>query len=85
MTKDKTPSSLLFPDHWHKQVVVDAVGAGVRMCTARSQCRTALRRPGEWSQPAKKTDRIVQIGAPADEFRLVRKSEELFAAAPSVS
>ena len=30
------------PDHWHKQLVVDAV-ARARMCTVRSPCRTAPR------------------------------------------
>src|SRR5712672_3364953 len=41
------------PDHWHKQVVVDAVGAG-KGCIARSPCRTAPQMARPWSQPLRR-------------------------------
>ena len=37
------------PDHWHKQITVDAIRAG-RMCTARSLWRTPSVRVRRWSQ-----------------------------------
>ena len=56
------------PDHWHKQVVVDSLAAGKDVYCEKPMSHTPA--DGlEMVAAAKKTGRIVQIGAQRDEFR----------------
>ncbi len=66
------------PDHWHKQVVVDAVGAGKDVYCEKPMSHS----PADGLAmvvAAKKTDRIVQIGAQRTSSVLCAKAKELFA------
>jgi predicted dehydrogenase len=66
------------PDHWHKQVVVDAVGAGKDVYCEKPMSHSAA--DGlSMVAAAKKTDRIVQIGAQRTSSVLCAKAKELFA------
>src|SRR2546430_1545484 len=50
------------PDHWHKQIVVDAVSAGKDIYCEKPMSHTAAEGV-EMADAAKKTGRIVQIGS----------------------
>jgi predicted dehydrogenase len=65
------------PDHWHKQVVVDAVGAGKDVYCEKPMSHT----PADglaMVAAAKKTDRIVQIGAQRTSSVLCAKANEIY-------
>src|SRR6266704_3512241 len=66
------------PDHWHKQVLVDAVGAGKDVYCEKPMSHS----PADGAAmvaAAKKTDRIVQIGAQRTSSVLCAKAKELYA------
>ncbi len=66
------------PDHWHKQVLVDAVGAGKDVYCEKPMSHS----PADgvaMVAAAKKTDRIVQIGAQRTSSVLCAKAKELYA------
>src|SRR6266699_1388013 len=66
------------PDHWHKQVVVDAVSAGKDVYCEKPMSHS----PADgvaMVAAAKKTDRIVQIGAQRTSSVLCAKAKELYA------
>src|SRR5712672_2711204 len=66
------------PDHWHKQVVVDGVGAGKDVYCEKPMSHS----PADgvaMVAAAKKTDRIVQIGAQRTSSVLCAKAKELYA------
>ena len=65
------------PDHWHKQVVVDAVGAGKDVYCEKPMSHSAADGVAMVAA-AKKTDRIVQIGAQRTSSVLCAKAKELF-------
>jgi predicted dehydrogenase len=66
------------PDHWHKQVVVDALAAGKDVYCEKPMSHTP--QDGlEMVAAAKKTDRIVQIGAQRTSSVLCAKVKELIA------
>jgi len=65
------------PDHWHKQVVVDALGAGKDVYCEKPMSHS----PADglaMVAAAQKTDRIVQIGAQRTSSVLCAKAKELF-------
>jgi predicted dehydrogenase len=65
------------PDHWHKQVVVDAVAAGKDVYCEKPMSHS----PADgvaMVEAAKKTDRIVQIGAQRTSSVLCAKAKELY-------
>jgi predicted dehydrogenase len=65
------------PDHWHKQVVVDALAAGKDVYCEKPMSHN----PADglaMVAAAKKTDRIVQIGAQRTSSVLCAKAKELF-------
>src|ERR1700693_4200884 len=64
------------PDHWHKQVVVDAVGAGKDVYCEKPMSHSAADGVAMVAA-AKKTDRIVQIGAQRTSSVLCAKAKEL--------
>jgi len=70
------------PDHWHKQVVVDAVNAGKDI-----YCEKPMSTPpptaSPWSPPRKKTGRVVQIGSQRVSSVICAKAKELLATASS--
>jgi len=66
------------PDHWHKQVVVDAVGAGKDVYCEKPMSHSAADGVAMVAA-AKKTDRIVQIGAQRTSSVLCAKAKELLA------
>jgi predicted dehydrogenase len=66
------------PDHWHKQVVVDAVGAGKDVYCEKPMSHSAADGVAMVAA-AKKTDRIVQIGAQRTSSVLCAKAKELYA------
>src|SRR5579863_1456330 len=66
------------PDHWHKQVVVDAVGAGKDVYCEKPMSHSAADGVAMVAA-AKKTDRIVQIGAQRTSSVLCAKAKELIA------
>src|SRR5260370_10093518 len=65
-------------EHWHKEVVVDGVGAGKDVYCEKPMSHS----PADGLAmvvAAKKTDRIVQIGAQRTSSVLCAKAKELFA------
>src|SRR5258708_6456802 len=65
------------PDHWHKQVVVDALAAGKDVYCEKPFSHT----PADGLalvEAAKKTDRIVQVGAQRTSSVLYAKAKELY-------
>ena len=74
--KDIDAILVAVPDHWHKQVVVDAVTAGKDVYCEKPMSHTPSDGV-EMVAAAKKTDRIVQIGAQRTSSMLVAKAHEL--------
>src|SRR5881275_3315512 len=66
------------PDHWHKQVVVDAVSAGKDIYCEKPMSHTAAEGI-EMADAAKKTGRIVQIGSQRVSSVICAKAKELVA------
>lgn len=74
--KDIDAIVVAVPDHWHKQVVVDAVSAGKDVYCEKPMSHSPS--DGlEMVAAAKKTDRIVQIGAQRTSSVLCAKAKEL--------
>src|SRR6201985_2442609 len=74
--KDIDAILVAVPDHWHKQVVVDAVTAGKDVYCEKPMSHTPS--DGlEMVAAAKKTDRIVQIGAQRTSSVLCAKAKTL--------
>jgi predicted dehydrogenase len=77
---DKEIDAILIavPDHWHKQVVVDALAAGKDVYCEKPMSHNPA--DGlEMVAAYKKTDRIVQIGAQRTSSVLCAKAKELLA------
>ena len=66
------------PDHWHKQIVVDAVSAGKDIYCEKPMSHTAAEGV-EMADAAKKTGRIVQIGSQRVSSVICAKAKELVA------
>ena len=66
------------PDHWHKQVVVDAVSAGKDIYIEKPMSHTA-EEGVEMVAAAKKTNRIVQVGSQRVSSVICAKAKELVA------
>ncbi|MEP6644741.1 MAG: Gfo/Idh/MocA family oxidoreductase [Acidobacteriaceae bacterium] len=66
------------PDHWHKQVVVDAVNAGKDIYCEKPMSHTAAEGV-EMVAAAQKTGRIVQIGSQRVSSVICAKARELVA------
>src|SRR5215469_1460421 len=65
------------PDHWHKQIVVDAVSAGKDVYCEKPMSHSAEDGVA-MVEAAQKTDRIVQIGAQRTSSVLCAKAKELY-------
>ena len=77
-SKDIDAIVVAVPDHWHKQVVVDAVNAGKDVYCEKPMSHNPA--DGlEMVAAATKTDRIVQIGAQRTSSVLCAKAKELIA------
>jgi predicted dehydrogenase len=77
-SKDIDAILIAVPDHWHKQVVVDAVNAGKDVYCEKPMSHSPA--DGlEMVAAATKTDRIVQIGAQRTSSVLCAKAKELIA------
>jgi predicted dehydrogenase len=66
------------PDHWHKQVVVDAVNAGKDIYCEKPMSHTAADGVA-MVEAAQKTGRIVQIGSQRVSSLICKKAKELIA------
>ncbi len=66
------------PDHWHKQVVVDAVSAGKDIYCEKPMSHTAAEGV-EMVEAAKRTGRIVQIGSQRVSSLICAKAKEMIA------
>src|SRR4029077_14052176 len=66
------------PDHWHKQVVVDAVSAGKDIYIEKPMSHTAAEGV-EMAAAAKKSGRIVQVGSQRVSSVICAKARELVA------
>src|SRR5213594_2711048 len=66
------------PDHWHKQVVVDAVSAGKDIYCEKPMSH-APAEGVEMAEAAKKNNRIVQIGSQRMSSLICAKAKELIA------
>jgi predicted dehydrogenase len=76
--KDIDAILIAVPDHWHKQVVVDALAAGKDVYCEKPMSHNPA--DGlEMVAAYKKTDRIVQIGAQRTSSVLCAKARELIA------
>jgi predicted dehydrogenase len=76
--KDIDAILVAVPDHWHKQVVVDAIAAGKDVYCEKPMSHSAA--DGLAMVAAqKKSDRIVQIGAQRTSSRVSAKAKELLA------
>ena len=76
--KDIDAIIIAVPDHWHKQVVVDSVGAGKDVYCEKPMSHGAADGVAMVAA-ANKTDRIVQIGAQRTSSVLCAKAKELLA------
>lgn len=79
LLEDKNIDAIIVavPDHWHMQVVVDALGAGKDVYCEKPMSHS----PADglaMVAAAKKTDRIVQIGAQRTSSVLCAKAKELY-------
>jgi predicted dehydrogenase len=75
--KDIDAIIVAVPDHWHRQVVVDALAAGKDVYCEKPMSHNPA--DGlEMVAAAKKTDRIVQIGAQRTSSVLCAKAKELY-------
>lgn len=75
--KDIDAIIVAVPDHWHKQVVVDAVSAGKDVYCEKPMSHN----PADglaMVAAARKTDRIVQIGAQRTSSVMCAKAKELY-------
>ena len=66
------------PDHWHKQVVVDAVSAGKDIYCEKPMSHTAAEGV-EMVEAQKRTGRIVQIGSQRVSSQICKKAKEMVA------
>lgn len=64
------------PDHWHKQLVVDAVSAGKDIYCEKPMSHTAAEGV-EMADAAKRTGRIVQIGSQRVSSLICKKAREM--------
>jgi predicted dehydrogenase len=64
------------PDHWHKQVVVDAVSAGKDIYCEKPMSHTGAE-GAEMSDAQKRTGRIVQIGSQRVSSLICKKAKEM--------
>ena len=79
LLEDKNIDAIIVavPDHWHMQVVVDALGAGKDVYCEKPMSHS----PADglaMVAAAKKTDRIVQIGAQRTSSVLCAKAKQLY-------
>jgi predicted dehydrogenase len=65
------------PDHWHKQIVVDALGAGKDVYCEKPMSHSAADGMA-MVEASKKSERIVQIGAQRTSSALCAKAKELY-------
>ncbi|HXF95166.1 MAG TPA: Gfo/Idh/MocA family oxidoreductase, partial [Gemmatimonadales bacterium] len=77
---DKTIDCIIaaVPDHWHKQIVVDAVNAGKDIYCEKPMSHT----PADgvaMVEAARKTGRIVQVGSQRVSSRICAKAKDLLA------
>jgi predicted dehydrogenase len=75
--KDIDAIIVAVPDHWHKQIVVDTVSAGKDVYCEKPMSHSAADGVA-MVEAAKKTDRIVQIGAQRTSSVLCAKAKELY-------
>jgi predicted dehydrogenase len=64
------------PDHWHKQIVVDAVNAGKDIYCEKPMSHTAAE-GAEMADAQKRTGRIVQIGSQRVSSLICKKAKEI--------
>jgi predicted dehydrogenase len=64
------------PDHWHKQVVIDAVSAGKDIYCEKPMSHTAAE-GAEMADAQKRTGKIVQIGSQRVSSLICKKAKEL--------
>lgn len=64
------------PDHWHKQIVVDAVSAGKDIYCEKPMSHTAAEGV-EMAEAQKRTGRIVQIGSQRVSSLICKKAKEM--------
>jgi predicted dehydrogenase len=66
------------PDHWHKQIVIDAVSAGKDIYCEKPMSHTAAE-GAEMVDAQKRTGRIVQIGSQRVSSQICKKAKEMVA------
>ena len=66
------------PDHWHKQVVVDAVSAGKDIYCEKPMSHTAAEGV-DMAEAQKRTGRIVQIGSQRVSSQICKQAREMVA------
>jgi predicted dehydrogenase len=65
------------PDHWHKQIVLDAIGAGKDVYCEKPMSHT-LAEGAQMAAAATRSDRIVQIGSQRTSSAILARARELF-------
>jgi predicted dehydrogenase len=76
--KDIDAIIVAVPDHWHKQVVVDAVGAGKDVYCEKPMIHLYADGP-EMIETARSTNRIIQIGSQRVSSIIYAKAKQLLA------
>jgi predicted dehydrogenase len=66
------------PDHWHRQIVIDAVAAGKDVYCEKPMSHTAAQGV-EMADAAKKSGRIVQVGSQRVSSQILGKAKEMIA------
>jgi predicted dehydrogenase len=64
------------PDHWHKQIVIDAVSAGKDIYCEKPMSHTAAEGV-DMAEAQKRTGKIVQIGSQRVSSQICKKAKEL--------
>ena len=64
------------PDHWHRQIVIDAVSAGKDVYCEKPMSHTAAQGV-EMADAAKKSGRIVQVGSQRVSSQILAKAKEM--------
>jgi len=80
LLEDKSIDCLIaaVPDHWHKQIVVDAVSAGKDIYCEKPMSHTAAEGV-DMADAQKRTGRIVQIGSQRVSSLICKKAKEMVA------
>jgi predicted dehydrogenase len=66
------------PDHWHRQILIDAVNAGKDVYCEKPMSHTAAQ-GAEMADAAKRSGRIVQVGSQRTSSQIIARAKDMIA------